>query len=151
MFSLHSSGGLFQRLHFEENKSFNSPRLREHQAFQAVKNISANAGDMGSIPGSGRSPGEGNSKPPQYSCLGNPMDRGAWQATVHRVIESWTRLSDFYTHTCTHMRGVDSAFLYHHLLSFHSSPQFYLIIKNIKSLVNVLIFLTGKYFLLLNK
>ena len=42
-----------------------------------------NAGDLGSIPGSGRSPGEGNGKPLQYSCLENPMDRGAWQATVH--------------------------------------------------------------------
>ena len=43
------------------------------------------AGDVGLIPGSGRSPGEGNGNPPQYSCLGNPMDRGAWWATVHRV------------------------------------------------------------------
>ena len=47
-----------------------------------VKNPSANAGDVGSIPGSGRSPGEGNGNPPQYSHLGNPMDRGAWQAIV---------------------------------------------------------------------
>ena len=44
-----------------------------------------NAGDPGSIPGSGRSPGEGNGNPPLYSCLGNPMDRGAWWATVHGV------------------------------------------------------------------
>ena len=43
------------------------------------------AGDLGSIPGSGRSPGEGNGNPLQYSCLGNPMDRGAWWATVHGV------------------------------------------------------------------
>ena len=50
-----------------------------------VKNPPANAGDTGSIPGSGRSPGEGNGNPLQYSCLGNPMDRGAWQATVHGV------------------------------------------------------------------
>ena len=48
-----------------------------------VKNLPANAGDTGSIPGSGRSSGEGNGNPLQYSCLGNPMDRGAWQATVH--------------------------------------------------------------------
>ena len=46
-----------------------------------------NAGDSGSIPGSGRSPGEGNSKPLQYSCLENSMDRGAWWATVHGVTE----------------------------------------------------------------
>ena len=47
-----------------------------------VKNPPANAGDVGLIPGSGRSPGEGNGNPLQYSCLGNPMDRGAWWATV---------------------------------------------------------------------
>ena len=50
-----------------------------------VKNLLANAGDMGSMPGLGRTPGEGNGNPLQYSCLGNPMDRGAWQATVHGV------------------------------------------------------------------
>ena len=50
-----------------------------------VKNPPANAGDMGSISGLGRSPGEGNGKLLQYSCLGNPMDRGAWWATVHGV------------------------------------------------------------------
>ena len=47
-----------------------------------VKNPPANVGDVGSISGSGKSPGEGNGNPLQYSCLGNPMDRGAWQATV---------------------------------------------------------------------
>ena len=46
---------------------------------------SCNAGDPGSIPESGRSPGECNGNPPQYSCLENPMDRGAWQATVHEA------------------------------------------------------------------
>ena len=55
-----------------------------------VKNLPANAGDAGSIPGLGRSPGEGNINPLQYACLGNPMDRGAWQATVHEV----TRIRD---------------------------------------------------------
>ena len=50
-----------------------------------VKNPSANAGDTGLIPGSGRSPGRGNGNPLQYSCLENPMDRGAWRATVHGV------------------------------------------------------------------
>ena len=53
----------------------------------------ANAGDirdMGSIPGSGRSPGGGHGNPLQYSCLENPMDKGAWQTTVHRVTKSWT-------------------------------------------------------------
>ena len=58
----------------------------------AVKNLLANAGDMGLIPGSGRSPGEGNGNPLQYSCLGNPMDRGAWQVTVRGVAKSQARL-----------------------------------------------------------
>ena len=59
-----------------------------------VKNLPANAGDTGSIAGSGRSPGEGNGNALQYSCLGNPMDRGAWWATVHGVRESRSQLSD---------------------------------------------------------
>ena len=50
-----------------------------------IKNLSANAGDMGLVPVSGRSPAEGNENPLQYSCLGNPMDRGTWQATVHEI------------------------------------------------------------------
>ena len=50
-----------------------------------VKNLPADGGDPSSIPGSGRSPGEGNASPLQHSCLGNPMDRGAWQAIVHGV------------------------------------------------------------------
>ena len=56
-----------------------------------VKNPSASAGDVGSILGSGRSLGEGNGNPFQYSCLGNPMDRGAWQATVHGVTKELGR------------------------------------------------------------
>ena len=51
----------------------------------ALKNPPANTGDTGSTPGSGRSPGEGNGHPSQYSCLGNPMDRGAWGATAHGI------------------------------------------------------------------
>ena len=65
-----------------------------------VKNSPANAedsGDAGSIPGSGRSPGEGNDNLLQYSCLENSMERGAWWATVHGVQKSWTQLS-----ACTH-------------------------------------------------
>ena len=54
-----------------------------------------NARDPGSIPGSERSPGEGNGNPLQYSCLGNPMDREAWQATVHGVAKSWIPQSNF--------------------------------------------------------
>ena len=59
-----------------------------------VKATACSVGDLGSIPGSGRFPGEGNGYPLQYSCLENPMDRGAWWASVHRVAKSWTRLSD---------------------------------------------------------
>ena len=55
-----------------------------------VKNLPANAGDAGSICGLGRSPGEGNGKPLQYSRLGNPMDRGAWRATVRGVTKGQT-------------------------------------------------------------
>ena len=58
-----------------------------------VKNPPANAGDPGSIPESGRSPGEGNGDPIQYACLENPMDRGAWWATGYGVTKSQTRLS----------------------------------------------------------
>ena len=54
-----------------------------------------NVGDLGSIPGLGRSPGEGNGNPLQYSCLENPMDGGAWRAAVHGISKSQTRLSDF--------------------------------------------------------
>ena len=57
-----------------------------------------NAEDLGSIPGSGRSPGEGNGNPLQYSCLENPMDGGDWLATVHGVAKSLTQLSDFTIH-----------------------------------------------------
>ena len=60
-----------------------------------VKASAWNAGDLGSIPGLGRSPGEGNGNPLQYSCLENPMEGGAWQAIVHGVAKSRTRLSDF--------------------------------------------------------
>ena len=54
-----------------------------------------NAGDLGSMPGLGRFPGEGNGNPLQYSCLQNPMEGGAWQATVHGVAKSQTQLRDF--------------------------------------------------------
>ena len=57
------------------------------------KGSACNAGDAGSTPASGRCPGGGNGNPLQYSCQKNPMDRGAWQATVHRVRKSQTRLS----------------------------------------------------------
>ena len=57
---------------------------------QSVKNLPAMKETPGSIPGLGRSPGEGNGYPLQYSCLENPMDRGSWRAVVHGVTRSWT-------------------------------------------------------------
>ena len=61
----------------------------------AVKNLPPNAGSVGSIPGSGKSPGGGNGNPLQYSCLENSMDRGASGVAIHGVSRSWTRLSDW--------------------------------------------------------
>ena len=63
------------------------------------KESACNAGDTGSIPELGRSPGEGNGYPLQYSCLENPMDRGAWWATVHRIAKIWTQLKCLSMHT----------------------------------------------------
>ena len=60
---------------------------------QMLKNMPASAGDPASIPGSGRSPGEGNGNSLQYSCLENSMDRGAWRATVHGIAKSRTQLT----------------------------------------------------------
>ena len=65
----------------------------EPMAAQTVKSA-CSAGEPGSIPGLGISPVEGNGNPLQYSCLENPVDRGAWQAEVYRVTKSWARLSD---------------------------------------------------------
>ena len=73
-----------------------------------VKNLPASAGDVGSIPGSRRSPGGGNGNPLQYSFLGNPMDRGAWWATVHGVAElDMTEHTHSHTHTHTHTHTLD--------------------------------------------
>ena len=66
------------------------------------KESACNAADLDSIPGSGRSPKEGNGSPLQYSCLENPIDRGAWQGTVHGVTKSQTWLSCWHTHIHTH-------------------------------------------------
>ena len=76
-------------------------QLHTDFAWHQSKASACNAGDLGSIPGSGRAPGEENGNPLQYSCLENPMDGGAWWATVHGVAKSQTRLRDF-THSFTH-------------------------------------------------
>ena len=79
------------------------------QAYQValvVNNLAANVGDIrdvGSIPGSGRSPRRGHGNPLQPSCLENIMDRGAWWAIVHGVAKSWTRLKQLSTNICVYM------------------------------------------------
>ena len=86
-----------------------------------------NAGDLDSIPGSGSSPGEGNSNPLQYSCLENPMGRGAWWATVHGVAQSRTQLSNkhFHFHEQLMVTVLDSADLERKSpnLTQHSRPS----------------------------
>ena len=75
---------------------WNSETVKGFSGGSVVKSLPANARDtkdVGQIPESGRSPGEGNGNPLQYSCLGNPKDRGAWQATLHGAAKSQTRLS----------------------------------------------------------
>ena len=76
---------------------FTTVRLRGFPGGSDGKESACNAGDPGSNPGLGRSPGEGNGNPLQYSCLENPTHRGAWRATVHGVAKSQTRQSDEYT------------------------------------------------------
>ena len=78
---------------------------RASQVVLVAKNLPANAGDIrdaGSIPELGRSPGGRHGNPFWYSCLENPMDRGAWQATVHGVAKSWTRLKRLSPHAHCH-------------------------------------------------
>ena len=72
------------------------------------KESACNVGYLGLILGLGTYPGEGNSNPLQYSCLENSMDRGAWQATVHGHVKSWTQLSNFHTHTHTHTHVINN-------------------------------------------
>ena len=98
-----------------------------------VKSLLANAGnirDTGSIPGSGRSPGGGHGNPVQYPCLENPMDRGAWQATVHRATKSWTRLKRLSMHS---MHGCFHAMMAK--LSIHDRDCMFLKVQNIDGMV----------------
>ena len=93
----HSSGlrSLSQDADVTKNQKPSLSQLKGFPGGSEVKASARNAEDPGSIPGSGRSPGEGNGNPLQYSCLENPMDGGAWWAAVHGVTKSRTRLSDF--------------------------------------------------------
>ena len=105
-----------------------------------VKNPPANAGDIRDSalnPGLGRSPGGGRGNPLQYSCLENPMDRGAWQATVHGVTKSWTRLKWlssirklFYISQQRSMTPWWRLNMFHHLESSAPSPTLQIHISN---------------------
>ena len=97
------------------SRVFSNTTVQKHQFFSAasrvvlvVKDPPANAGDIRdavSIPGLGRSPGEGNDNPLQYSCLGNPMDRETWQAVIHRVTNSWILLKRLSMHARSFLYG----------------------------------------------
>ena len=88
----------------------------------SAKESAYNTGDLGSILGLGRSPGGGNGNPLQYSCLVNPMDRGAWQAIVHGVTKSWTWLSKS-KHERARIRGPGRIDNYNFLLISYLSYQ----------------------------
>ena len=87
------------------------------------KESTCNAEDLGSIPGGGRSPGEGNSNPLQYSCLGNPKESGPWRATVHNVAEldttelliKWTCTQISLVHECAYINTYGYVYAYTHI------------------------------------
>ena len=88
----HNWEGLFPG-HTEQDLQNPLPKPKVFPGGSVVKNPPDNAGDTGSTSGSGRSPGGGNGNPLRYSCLGNPMDRKAWRATVHGATKNWAWLS----------------------------------------------------------
>ena len=83
---------------------------------------SCNRGDWGLIPGSGRSPGEGNGNPLQYSCLENCMDRGAWWATLHGITKSWTWPYNFFV-LFSYRKNFDYLLMYHSVRFLKQSKQ----------------------------
>ena len=95
---------------------FTTVRLRGFPGGSDGKESACNAGDSGSIPGLGRSPGEGNGNPLQYSCLENPTHRGAWQATVHGVTKNRTQLGNEHTQSDftveSHLNGRQAALVH---------------------------------------
>ena len=94
LFIIKISGSLSLNSRLLKSRKNLHPYMSGFPGGSMVKNLSPNAGDTSSIPGSGRSPGEGNRNPLQCSGLGNPMDRGAWQATGHGVTKSQTWCSN---------------------------------------------------------
>ena len=107
-------------------------KVRPSQVALLVKNRPANAGDVGDtglIPGLGRSPGGGHGSPFQYSCLENPMDRGAWQATVHGVAKRQTWLKWLSTHSFLHI----SVFIYNMFIYLYWKGRVSLNIKILRN------------------
>ena len=102
MHLLHSVSEILGHLHYHYSEFFfwKVAYLQSFLGGSDGKESTCNAGDPGSIPGLGRSCGEGNGNPLLYSCMENPMDRGACQATVHSVAKSWTWLKRLSTHAC---------------------------------------------------
>ena len=127
-----------------------------------VKNPPANAGDirnLGSIPGTGRSPGGGHGNPLRYSCLEDPMGRGVWWATAHRVAKSQTQLKRLNTHTHIHppphKSRVTNLMIFPLQLMSHSNSTVYCIVScklpfsnlfNLVSMKVIIIFLLQSYF-----
>ena len=86
--------GILRTFFITLSKLSSIPSFKDFPSGSDGKESAWNAGTVGCIPASGRSPGEGNGNPLQYSCLGNTMDREAWQAIAYWVAKSWTRLSN---------------------------------------------------------
>ena len=104
-----------------------------------VKASASNAGDPGSIPGLGRSPGGGNGNPLHYSCLENPMDRGAWWAAVHGVIKSRARLSEFTFIFTVRVKVLSLFFVFvfmYYLYVKYYEPQFSSVTQSFPTLCN---------------
>ena len=96
-----------------------------HPWWPSGKQSACNAGEVDLISGSGRSSGERNSNPLQYSCMGNPMDKGVWQTTVHGVAKNWTPLSDYHQHIQWEFyQRVDVLYSYILVIIFSYEEQF---------------------------
>ena len=106
------------------------------------KEPACSTGDIGSIPGSGRSPGGGHDNPLQYSCLESPMDRGAWQATVHRAAKSWAQLKRLSVHVHTRTPHTGTRTEGHEALSLAILCYGLMPWSEVKSLSRVRLFVT---------